>query len=77
MSRKNRIVLIGYPHHIILRGNNRNAIFYVDKDKRFFIECLKRAKEKTNCKIYSYCFMSNHIHLIVEPPELKGTVLFS
>ncbi len=72
MPRKPRLVLVGYPHHIILRGNNKSTIFYDDKDKRFFIDCLKNAKLKTNSKIYSYCLMPNHVHLIVEPSMELG-----
>lgn len=72
MPRQPRLVIAGYPHHLILRGNNRSAIFYNDKDKRFFIKCLKDAKEKTKSKIYAYCLMSNHVHLIVEPSTADG-----
>ena len=72
MPRQPRLVIAGYPHHLILRGNNRNAIFYNDKDKRFFIKCLKDAKEKTKSRIYAYCLMNNHVHLIVEPSTEDG-----
>jgi putative transposase len=61
------LIVAGYPYHIIFRGNNRGAIFYNDKDRRFFIECLKAAKEKTRSKIYAYCLMTNHVHLLLEP----------
>ena len=72
MPRKPRIVLPGYPHHVILRGNNKSAIFHEDADRYFFIECLKEAKEKTISKISSYCFMKNHAHFIIEPSNDKG-----
>jgi putative transposase len=67
MPRQPRLVISGYPHHVILRGNNKSAIFYSDEDRRFFIACLKEAKEKTRSEIYAYCFMMNHIHLLVAP----------
>lgn len=66
------MIVTGYPHHIILRGNNRSAIFYNDKDRRFFIKCLRTAKEKTKSKIYAYCFMTNHVHLLLEPSYDDG-----
>ena len=72
MSRQPRLVVGGYPHHIVLRGNNRNAIFYSDEDRRFFIDCLKDAKEKTKSKIYAYCLMTNHVHLLIEPSAEDG-----
>lgn len=72
MPRHPRLVLIGYPHHIILRGNNRSAIFYNDADKHFFIAYLLGAKGKTNSKIYAYCLMTNHVHLLIEPTDEHG-----
>lgn len=72
MPRQPRLIVVGYPHHIISRGNNRSVIFYNDKDRRFFIECLKAAKEKTESKIYAYCLMTNHVHLLLEPSSEDG-----
>lgn len=72
MPRKPRLVIPGYPHHIILRGNNKNAVFYNDSDRIFFLNCLKDAKKKTESKIYAYCLMTNHIHLLVNPSSEDG-----
>ena len=72
MPRQPRLVVAGYPHHIILRGNNRGTIFYNDEDRRFFISCLKDAKQKTKSKIYAYCLMTNHVHLLLEPSKEDG-----
>lgn len=72
MPRQQRLVVEGYPHHIISRGNNRSAIFYQDRDRYLFINCLKDAKEKTKSKIYAYCLMTNHVHLLIEPSTEHG-----
>lgn len=72
MPRGPRLVVSGYPHHTILRGNNRGAVFNADKDRRFFIGCLKEAKEKAKSKIYAYCLMTNHVHLLIEPSSDNG-----
>ncbi|MBN2452922.1 MAG: transposase [Candidatus Omnitrophica bacterium] len=72
MPRQPRLVIPGYPHHVILRGNNKNAIFNSDNDRRFFINCIREAKEKTISKIYSYCLMTNHVHLIIAPSVENG-----
>ena len=69
MPRPPRLVVPNYPHHVILRGNNRSAIFNKDEDRRFFIMCLKEAKEKTGSKIYSYCLMTNHVHFVIVPSK--------
>lgn len=72
MTRRPRLVVAGYPHHLVLRGNNRSAIFYKDGDRHVFIDCLRQAKEKTKSKIYAYCLMTNHVHLLVEPSTEDG-----
>lgn len=66
------MIVLGYAYHVILRGNNKNAIFYNDSDRRFFIECLRETKKKTNSKIYAYCFMINHAHFLIEPSTKDG-----
>ena len=72
MARLPRITVPAYPHHIIQRGNNRAATFFADDDYRFFLECLRQAKMKCQCRIYSYVLMTNHVHLLVEPAEDGG-----
>ena len=72
MPRQPRLVIVGYPCHIILRGNNRCAVFHSDKDRRFFIECIEDAKKRTKSKLYAYCLMTNHTHLLIEPSSENG-----
>jgi putative transposase len=69
MARLPRIVIPAYPHHVIQRGNNRQAIFFADDDCRFFLECLREAKRKYFCRIYAYVLMTNHVHLLVDPEK--------
>lgn len=56
-------------YHIMLRGINREKIFLDEKDKYRFIDTLKRFKEKCKYKIYAYCLMDNHIHLLIKEKE--------
>jgi putative transposase len=67
MARARRITIAALPHHIIQRGNNRQAIFFNDEDYRFYLQCLRQAKDKCACRIYAYVLMTNHVHLLVEP----------
>jgi putative transposase len=69
VARSPRITIPAYPHHIIQRGNNRQAIFFTDDDYRFFLECLRQAKLQCFCRIYAYVLMTNHVHLLVEPSQ--------
>jgi len=72
MARLPRIAIAAYPHHIIQRGNNRQAIFFTEADYRYFLDCLRQAKIKYQCRLYAYVLMTNHVHLLVEPSQLEG-----
>lgn len=67
MPRKARVLVPGCPHHIVQRGHNRNAVFVADEDYQFYLENLLESKEALAIKVYGWCLMTNHIHLIVEP----------
>jgi len=67
MPRLPRYAAPGVPQHVIQRGNNRCACFAVETDYRFFRDCLTAACEKHGCRIHSYVFMTNHVHLLVTP----------
>ena len=69
MARLPRISIPAYPHHIIQRGNNRQAIFFSDDDYRYYMECMRQAKIKHRCRLYAYVLMTNHVHLLVEPSQ--------
>ncbi|MEA1960836.1 MAG: transposase [Bacillota bacterium] len=62
-------------YHIIFRGINRQIIFEDDQDYEKLLKTLKDYKEICGYEIYGYCFMSNHIHLLIkEGEEELGTV---
>ncbi|MCL6573768.1 MAG: transposase [Bacillus sp. (in: Bacteria)] len=52
-------------YHIILRGANRQEIFHEDEDCLRFLETLEKYKKQTGIKIYGWCLMGNHIHLLL------------
>ncbi|WP_366923744.1 transposase [Metallumcola ferriviriculae] len=56
-------------YHVILRGINRQIIFEDDEDYEKLLETLKQHKDISGCKIFAYCFMSNHIHLLLKEGE--------
>ncbi len=67
MPRQSRIVLPNCPHHIIQRGHNRQVVFASDQDYLYYLENLQEWKMELGCKVYAYCLMTNHVHLIVDP----------
>lgn len=67
MPRKGRILLENTPHHIVQRGHNRQAVFIEDADYHYYLNTLREWKDELAIKIYGYCLMTNHVHLIVDP----------
>lgn len=53
-------------YHIMVRGNNREKIFFEDEDRVRYLETLKRYKAKFQISIFAYCLMDNHAHLIID-----------
>lgn len=70
MARKPRIHYEGALYHVIGRGNNREYVFEKDEDKKVYLETLLRYKEKYNFKLYAYCIMDNHVHLLIEVDKI-------
>jgi putative transposase len=52
-------------YHVMLRGANRQEIFHDGEDNRRFIETLERYKKESSLKIYGWCLMGNHLHLLL------------
>jgi len=71
MPRVARGIISGTPYHIIHRGNNRQRIFFYDNDYRYLLSLVGEAKEKYACKLYSYAIMPNHVHFILESPQIS------
>lgn len=74
MARKARTLISGSAYHIISRGNQRQKVFFDKEDSQRYYDSLSRYKKRYKTKIYAYCLMSNHIHLLLDPdckPSLK------
>jgi len=74
MPRGPRLLIRDIPYHVIQRGNNKIPIFLKDEDYLFFLEILREAENKHPCFIYSYCLMTNHFHLLIEPKGREDNV---
>ncbi len=67
MPRPLRILLPNTPHHIVQRGHNRQAVFVGDDDYNYYRDNLIHFKKEFVCRVYAYCLMTNHVHLVVDP----------
>lgn len=62
-----RLLIKGACYHITARGNQRQQVFFDEKDYKRYLRLLRRFKRKFAFSLYGYCLMPNHIHLIGEP----------
>jgi putative transposase len=65
MPRGRRLVPVDGAMHIMCRGNNKQIIFFRDRDKEYYYSLLDKFKEENDINIIHYCLMNNHVHLIV------------
>ncbi len=72
MSRVARIVVPGFPHHVVQRGNRRADIFYSDDDRLAYTRFLKKYAAEHGLKIWAYCLMTNHLHLVAVPERERS-----
>lgn len=67
MARLPRLSIPGYPHHVIQRGNNRQAIFTRPADYQLLLNLLDENARKFGVAVHAYVLMDNHFHLLVTP----------
>lgn len=66
MSRQHRLFSNSKIYHITIKGINDGDIFYDREDRVVFLEKTDICKKKFKFKIFAYCLMSNHVHLVIE-----------
>jgi putative transposase len=76
VSRTARIVVPFLPHHIVQRGHRRQTVFPSDNDFERYLCHLGKLKTSLGCRVYAFCLMKNHVHLVVDPGQ-EAAVLAS
>ena len=72
MARLPRLSLPGYPHHVILRGNNRQLIFKDNSDRETLLGLLVGGCQKHRVDLHAFVLMDNHLHLLLTPQADKA-----
>lgn len=76
MSRKARVLSTTNIYHIILRGVNRQTIFWDREDRVIFLNRLSRYKDICGYELFAYCLMDNHIHLLLREGKEPLSIVF-
>jgi len=66
MSRMQRLIINNASYHIMVRGNQKQITFIEEKDFAKYLDLLRHYKREYGFKLYGYCLMPNHVHLILE-----------
>src|SRR4051812_38589637 len=67
MPRRPRVGMGGIIFHVLNRGVKRLPLFDNNFDYSAFEQLLFDAKRNFPVRLFAYCVMPNHWHLIVEP----------
>ena len=55
--------------HIRHRGVDRQECFRADADRLVYLSRLRELVRATRCALHAYCLMTNHVHLLLTPPD--------
>jgi putative transposase len=72
MARLPRLTLPGYPHHVILRGNNRQEIALDSADFECLQVLLGSSAQRHGVALHAYVLMDNHFHLLATPTTAES-----
>jgi len=71
MARRLRIQFPGAIYHVTARGVERRRIFVDDVDRTRFLTQLGATARQCHVRLYLYCLMANHVHLVLETELLN------
>ena len=71
MARTARVKSETGIYHIMIRGINKALLLEDEEDNKKFLAVLEECKTISQFKIYAYCLMGNHIHLLLKT-ETEG-----
>ena len=72
MARLPRLTVTGYPHHVIQRGNDRQAIVRDDVDRERLLSLVAEQAANFKVAIHAYVIMDNHFHFLATPETDDG-----
>ncbi|MEO8856611.1 MAG: transposase [Burkholderiaceae bacterium] len=72
MARLARLTVAGHPHHILQRGNNRQAIFATVSDRERMLALLAESARSFDVDVHAYVLMDNHFHLLATPKSAES-----
>lgn len=75
MSRQSRTYSESKVYHIMFRGVNYQDLFEERQDYMKLLETILHVKQEMGFDVYAYCFMSNHVHMVLKEQNLRDISL--
>jgi putative transposase len=69
LPRINRGLTGGFVYHLFNHGIGRQKIFRTEEDYQFFLELMAKANQIYPVKVFAYCLMPDHFHVVLRPQE--------
>jgi putative transposase len=69
MPRMARWIVPEVAVHVVQRGHDRADCFFGEADYRAYLDALRTYATRFDCEVHAYCLMTNHVHLLLTPPE--------
>jgi hypothetical protein len=60
-----------YPYHIVLTTFQRRPLFTALPTARTVIEAIHAQIAYTHYRLYAFCIMPDHVHVLCQPPEYE------
>jgi putative transposase len=67
MARQARTIVPGEAMHVMVRGNNRETLFFGDTDRRIYLDWLREAAKQFGSAVHAFALMPNHVHFLMTP----------
>jgi len=71
MPRIARGLVDGFVYHLLNRGNGKQEVFHKAGDYEAFIDLMAEAKERHSVKMFAYCLLPNHFHIVLMPLQAE------
>jgi len=65
--RKRRELIEGAAYHVTSRTNGKVQAFSGNLGRKLLLVIIKKTKEKYGFKLYNFCIMTNHLHMLITP----------
>lgn len=76
MPNEPRLLIENACYHLMARGNQKQRVFLDEEDYREYLDRLKTYKKRFDFRLYGYCLMPNHIHMVGQIEVAKNLSKF-